>query len=96
MRHSYVVTYDISDPKRLRKVFRLMLGYGDHLQLSVFQCELSPRELVELKHALGEVINHNEDQVLFANLGLVEGRGSDSIESLGRAYVDPERMAIVA
>lgn len=96
MRHSYVVTYDISDPKRLRKVFRLMLGYGDHLQLSVFQCELNPRELVELKHSLGELINHNEDQVLFANLGPVEGKGSESIESLGRAYVDPERMAIVA
>ncbi len=96
MRHSYIVTYDISDPKRLRKVFRLMLGYGDHLQLSVFQCELNSRELVELKHALGDIIHHNEDQVLFANLGAVEGRGSDSIESLGRAYVDPERMAIVA
>jgi CRISPR-associated protein Cas2 len=96
MRHTYIVTYDISDPKRLRKVFRLMLGYGDHLQLSVFQCELNSRELVELRHALSEVIHHGEDQVLFANLGLVEGRGSESIESLGRAYVDPERMAVVA
>ena len=96
MRHSYIVTYDISDPKRLRKVFRLMLGYGDHLQLSVFQCELNSRELVELRHALGEIIHHGEDQVLFANLGPVEGRGSESIESLGRAYNDPERMAIVA
>jgi CRISPR-associated protein Cas2 len=96
MRHSYIVTYDISDPKRLRKVFKLMLGYGDHLQLSVFECELNARELVELKHALGEVIHHGEDQVLFANLGLVEGRGSESIESLGRPYVDPERVAVVA
>lgn len=96
MRRSYIVTYDISDPKRLKKVFKLMLGYGDHIQLSVFQCELNSRELVELRHALGEVIHHTEDQVLFANLGLVEGRGSESIESLGRAYVDPERIAIVA
>jgi CRISPR-associated protein Cas2 len=96
MRHTYVVTYDISDPKRLRKVYRLMLGYGDHLQLSVFECELNPRELVELRHALGELIHHGEDQVLFANLGPVEGRGSESIESLGRAYIDPERVAIVA
>ena len=96
MRHTYIITYDISDPKRLRKVFRLMLGYGDHLQLSVFQCDLNSRELVELKHALGEVINHAEDQVLFANLGSVEGRGSESIESLGRLYADPERMAVVA
>jgi CRISPR-associated protein Cas2 len=96
MRHTYIVTYDISDPKRLRKVFKLMLGYGDHIQLSVFQCELNPRELVELRHSLGEIIHHTEDQVLFANLGPVEGRGSESIESLGRAYVDLERTAIVA
>lgn len=96
MRHTYIVTYDISDPKRLRKVFRLMLGYGDHLQLSVFQCELNQRELVELRCALGELIHHGEDQVLFANLGPVDGRGSESIESLGRPYIDPERMAIVA
>ena len=41
MRHNYVVTYDISDPKRLRKVYKMMLGYGEHLQLSVFQCELN-------------------------------------------------------
>jgi len=27
----YLVTYDICDPKRLRKVYRLMRGYGDHL-----------------------------------------------------------------
>lgn len=95
MRHSYVVTYDISDPKRLRRVYRLMLGWGDHLQLSVFQCELSARELVELRMALAETVNHNEDQVLFCLLGPVDGRGSEAIESLGRPYVDPERCAVI-
>ncbi|NLE47060.1 MAG: CRISPR-associated endonuclease Cas2 [Sandaracinaceae bacterium] len=28
---TYIVTYDISDPKRLRKVFQILRGYGDHL-----------------------------------------------------------------
>ena len=96
MRHTYVVTYDISDPKRLRRVFRLMLGYGDHIQLSVFECELNARELVELRCDLGEIIHHEEDQVLFVNLGPVEGRGGDCISSLGRAYIDSERVAVVA
>ena len=95
MRHTYVVTYDICDPKRLRKVYKLMLGWGDHLQLSVFQCELNHRELVELRIQLGRIIKPSEDQVLFANLGTVEGRGSDSITAIGRPYVDPERVAIV-
>jgi CRISPR-associated protein Cas2 len=95
MRNAYIVTYDIADPKRLRRVYQLMLGYGEHVQLSVFECELNPRELLEVRHALGEIIHHGQDQVLFANLGTVEGRGSESITSLGRPYVDPERCAIV-
>ena len=95
MRHTFVVTYDISDPKRLRKVFKLMLGWGDHLQLSVFQCELNHRELVELRVQLDRVIKPSEDQVLFVDIGTVEGRGSNAISSLGRAYVDPDRVAIV-
>lgn len=95
MRQVYIVTYDISDPKRLRQVFKLMLGYGDHIQLSVFECELNSRELVELRHALGHIIHHDEDQVLFIDVGPVEGRGVESITSLGRTYVDPERMALV-
>jgi CRISPR-associated protein Cas2 len=95
MRHTYIVTYDICDPKRLRKVYRAMLGWGEHLQLSVFQCELNHRELVELRVALDRLIQHNEDQVLFVDVGLAEGRASDAISALGRAYVDPERIAVV-
>jgi CRISPR-associated protein Cas2 len=72
-----------------------MLGWGDHLQLSVFQCELNPRELIELRVELTKVIRHTEDQVLFVDIGTVEGRGDDAITSLGRAYTDPERIAIV-
>lgn len=95
MRHAYLVTYDISDPKRLRAVYRLMLGWGDHVQLSVFHCELSAREVIELKSELARVIDMSADQVLFGLLGLVEGRGSSAVESLGRPYLDPERLALV-
>lgn len=95
MRHTYVVTYDISDPRRLRKVHKLMLGWGDHIQLSVFQCELSPRERVQLRAELEQTIKPTEDQVLFVDLGPVEGRGADAIVALGRPYIDPDRLAIV-
>ena len=39
----YIVAYDIADPRRWRRVFRLMNGYGEWLQLSVFQCRLNRR-----------------------------------------------------
>ena len=29
----YIVAYDISDPRRWRRVFRLMTGYGEWLHL---------------------------------------------------------------
>lgn len=95
MRQAYIVTYDISDPKRLRRVYKIMLGYGEHLQLSVFRCELNQRELVELRVKLGRVVHHDEDQVLFVDVGPVDGRGAGSIAYLGRPYVPPERRVVV-
>lgn len=95
MRTAYIVTYDIADPKRLRRVFRVMRGYGDHVQLSVFRCELTETELVELRAALDEIIHHRKDQVLFVLIGPVDGRGSTSISALGLAYEPPLRGAIV-
>ncbi|MBV9945542.1 MAG: CRISPR-associated endonuclease Cas2 [Myxococcales bacterium] len=95
MRQTYVVSYDISDPKRLRKVYQLMKGYGEHVQLSVFRCALTHRTLVELRARLDEIIRHDEDQVLFVDVGPEDGRGATSLSSLGRAYKSPERRAIV-
>jgi CRISPR-associated protein Cas2 len=95
MRQTYIVTYDVCDPKRLRKVFKTVQGYGDHLQLSVFRCELSYREFVELQAKLSGIIHHGEDQVLFVDVGPIEGRGDGSITALGLAYEPPVRRATV-
>lgn len=95
MRQTYIVTYDVCHPKRLRKVFKTMKGYGEHLQLSVFRCELDHRELVELRARLGGIINHDEDQVLLVDIGPEDGRGSTSISAVGRVYTSPERRALV-
>ncbi len=95
MRQTYIVAYDISDPKRLRKVYKLMKGYGEHVQFSVFRCELTHRALVELRSRLGDIIHFGEDQVLFVDVGPEDGRASTSISALGRAYKPPERCAVV-
>lgn len=44
----YIVAYDISSPKRWRRVFKVMKGYGEWVQLSVFQCRLTARQQAEL------------------------------------------------
>lgn len=95
MRHLYIVAYDIRDPARLRKVFKTVRGFGDALQLSVFRCDLSAKELVELKAKLDPLLHHGDDQVLFVQVGPVEGRAVESISTLGRRYEPPEQVALV-
>ena len=95
MRTSYLVAYDISNDKRLRHVFQIMRGYGDHLQYSIFECQLSHFDLVNLRIELSSVIHSDEDQVLFVNLGPAEGRGDRVITALGRPYTRVDAPCII-
>ncbi len=95
MRKSFLVCYDISDDKRLRKVFKVMRGYGDHLQYSVFECQLNATDLVRLRAELARIIHHGEDQVLFVDLGPAEGRGDRVITALGKPYTNLDAPCIV-
>ena len=94
-RDAFLIAYDISDPKRLVKTRKVLLGFGDPVQLSVFYCELTPREVVELKNKIADVINAKEDRVLFANLGPAGGRGAEAITTIGRAHETTIHQAIV-
>src|ERR1035441_10074039 len=84
MRTSYLVCYDIADEKRLRKVFQTMRGYGDHLQFSVFECQLTAMDLAKCRAELAGIIDHSKDQVLFVNLGPAASRGDRVIVVLGK------------
>ncbi|GAP66045.1 CRISPR-associated Cas2 family protein [Mizugakiibacter sediminis] len=67
--HLYLITYDIRDEKRWRRVFKLMKSFGEWLQLSVFQCRLSRRRHAELVQLLDGIINHRVDALLVIDLG---------------------------
>ena len=95
MRVSYLVCYDICDDRRLRKVFQTMRAYGDHLQYSVFECQLTGRDLARCRAEMAAIINHKEDQVLFVNLGPAEGRGDRVITALGKPYTAVDAPSIV-
>jgi CRISPR-associated protein Cas2 len=89
MRQRYLVTYDICDAKRLRAVFRTLKGFGSHLQLSVFRCDLSEVDLIRLRAALTEIIHFSDDSVLIVDVGPADGRGAMAFESLGRGRPMP-------
>jgi CRISPR-associated protein Cas2 len=48
-RRWYLIAYDIHDSKRWRKVYELIRGYGERLQLSVFRCLLDDRQREKLR-----------------------------------------------
>lgn len=90
------MTYDIADPKRLRRVFKTMKGFGAHLQLSVFQCDLPEIDLVRMRAALTEIIHHTEDQMLIIDLGATESNPVKRMESLGlKAEMEERRPRVL-
>ncbi len=90
----YVVAYDIGDQKRWRKVFKAMHGYGEWLQLSVFQCRLSRRRHAEMVATLDGMIHHKDDHVVLLDLGEAEGV-KPRVVSLGKAFDPVGREPII-
>lgn len=92
--HLYVISYDISDTKRWRRLFKLMHGYGEWLQLSVFQCRLSARRRAELQAFIDGIIHHEHDHVLMMDLGPAK-RVTPRIVSLGKDFQPVERAPVI-
>lgn len=93
--HLYLVTYDIADDRRLRAVFRLMNGYGEWLQLSVFQCRLNRTRHVEMLDRLSGIISSTDDHVLILDLGLA-AQVEPRVRSLGkRDFSPPSRAPLI-
>jgi CRISPR-associated protein Cas2 len=94
-RRRYIITYDISDPKRLRNVAKTLEGYGVRLQFSVFECLLDSMRLSKAHAALRSIIDVSEDQILFIYLGPEATDIGLSMESLGRPYRQRTLVTIV-
>lgn len=68
-RTRYLVAYDIRDPRRLRAICSIVLGYGSRLQYSLFVCDLSVAELNELRFDLRSTLDTRVDSVVIISLG---------------------------
>ncbi|MBS0212456.1 MAG: CRISPR-associated endonuclease Cas2 [Proteobacteria bacterium] len=92
--HVYLVTYDIRDDKRWRRIFKLMKGFGDWLQLSVFQCRLSRRRHAELIALLDGMIKHGDDALLVIDLGPAD-KVKPRVVSLGERFEPAARQPVI-
>lgn len=61
MRRWHLVSYDVRDDGRRRRVARLLEGYGERLQESVFRCLLGAVELERLRWELTRVMADEDD-----------------------------------
>ncbi len=80
-----LVTYDVNTQdaagrKRLRRVARACLDWGQRVQYSVFECELDPPQWVALRTRLLAEIEPAQDSLRFYRLS--KARGS-AVEHIG-------------
>ena len=52
----YLVCYDIRHPKRLRKTAKLLEGYGERIQYSIFRVRITEHKLQKLRWELSEIL----------------------------------------
>jgi CRISPR-associated protein Cas2 len=87
-----VVAYDIPDDRRRLKIAKVLLGYGERVQYSVFECRVTKVEYLRMKEKLDELIEPEEDAVSF--YFLCEGcRGK--IERIGGRKLLPEDVIFI-
>ena len=74
-----LVTYDVDTTdkegqRRLRRVAKACLDYGQRVQNSVFECELTEVQLCILKDRIKDIINHSLDSIRFYHLNRNKNR----------------------
>ncbi len=66
-REWYMICYDIREPARWRKAYKLLLGYGQRIQYSIFRCRLTKADMEKLRWELTQGLA-DEDSILFVGL----------------------------
>ena len=57
----YLISYDVSDDKRRRRIVEALKDYAHRVQYSVFECDLKEEELHKLLHRVEIAIDGKED-----------------------------------
>ena len=80
--------YDISEPRRLNRVAKILMDYGYRVQRSKFEIEVTDHAFIQLQDRVSKVIVSEEDGVKYIPL-CEKCRAKTEIIGLGR-YIDPD------
>ncbi len=95
MRRCYLACYDIRNPKRLRRVHKILKGYGEAWQFSVFFCVLKEIDRVRLQSDLEEAMNLKEDQAMVVDLGADEKKAREAASVIGQPLSEQASGTVV-
>lgn len=79
-----VISYDISEDKRRTKIHSLLKSYGQWMQYSLFECDLTKAQYVKLRDRASKLIKPETDSIRFYFLcqcchGKVERIGGEAV-----------------
>jgi CRISPR-associated protein Cas2 len=86
-----VVAYDIAHDARRLRVMKILEGYGEHVQESVFECDLKPPVYRQMVQRLSRLIDPQADNVRLyhlcsADVGRIEEMGVGRAVQLAREF----------
>lgn len=87
--------YDIRDDGRLRRVHDVVRSVGQRFQYSVFLCDLSEMELIQLRWDLGEVMDQTIDSVAIIDLGRPDQIQRSTFQFMGPRPILPANESTV-
>lgn len=77
----YLVTYDVSCPKRWRRIQKIVKGICCKAQLSVFFCRATPPRIERLERQLRLVLHSRDDRLLILDLGIAHA-AADQLKAM--------------
>ncbi len=93
-----LITYDVetmtsAGRRRLRKVAKQCLNYGQRVQNSVFECVVDPAQFAILRHRLEETIDPEKDSLRFYYLG---SKWNNKVDHIGiKPSFNPEEDTFI-
>ncbi len=60
-----IISYDIKEDKRRTKIHKILKSYGEWVQYSIFECDLTQTQYAKLRDRLSKIIDRDTDNIRF-------------------------------